>query len=285
MAQSIERAIVGADFSRWQGLVPFDDCAHAGIEFGWIKAAHGLGGDPLFAANWRASRGAFRRGRGGYLWLTDQDPIAQAEHLVDALGRAGDIGELYPAVDFEEPGTKLRGEPLLVHLLQCLRRVRELAGGAVLYTGRWYYDGYVAIDHGDLVDELLTYPLWHAEYPRIEVANRRACGLSPPAIPTPTLGSAWRKAGMREAVQQFDGDGGCVLPNGVDGDFNVSTEERFARVVRRLRDTEPAPAHDDTSITLPDAPSALRPVYAPIIDADDGRAVTPIRAGEGEHEP
>jgi hypothetical protein len=58
------------------------------------------------------------------------------------------------------------------------------------------------------------------------------------------------------------------------------------------RDTWPAPAPDDTAKTVPDAPSPIRrassmklaAVNAPIIDADDGTAVTPIRAGEGQKE-
>jgi hypothetical protein len=60
---------------------------------------------------------------------------------------------------------------------------------------------------------------------------------------------------------------------------------------RRGSDTLPAPA-DDTAKTVPDAPSPIRrassmkmqAVNAPIIDADDGRAVNPVRAGEGEKE-
>lgn len=41
----------------------------------------------------------------------------------------------------------------------------------------------------------------------------------------------------------------------------------------------PAPA--EPPVTKPDTPQSMRP---PTVDADDGTAVTPLRAGEGEHE-
>jgi hypothetical protein len=77
-----------------------------------------------------------------------------------------------------------------------------------------------------------------------------------------------------------------------------SLAAEYQRTVSHTRDTLPSPAPDDTSITVPDAPSPIRrassqsmvAVNAPIIeggatiDADDGTAVTPLRAEPGEKE-
>jgi GH25 family lysozyme M1 (1,4-beta-N-acetylmuramidase) len=283
-------SIIGCDYSHWQGILAHAANAAAGIRFAYQKATHGLGLDPMFLANWRASAGVYERGRGAYHWLTDQDPVYQADFLTRTLEMTGDVGELVPAVDFEEPTTKLRGEPLALHLLKCLRRVRALHGEALHYSGAWYIDQFVGPKVSpELVAELLTYPFWHAEYPRVSIADKRACGSNPPVLPPPRLPYFWRMAGVVEAVRQFDGDGGCVLATG-DADFNEATEEGLARFTRvRPVSTLPAPPPDDTAKTMPGTPSAVREsqkmarVDAQIID-DDGTAVTSIRAGEGQKE-
>lgn len=272
-----ERNRIGIDVSRWQGLVPWQDVVDSGVEYAWIKATHGLGmqPDPEFARNWKASRGLLSRG--AYHWLTDSDPVAQAERVVKTLEDAGDLGELHISIDFEEPSTQRRGEVLIVHLLRALRRVRALAGDAVVYTGAWYVVQFVAPDNAinsvisaELLDELVTYPLWHSQYPRVTLADRKACAANPPLLPKPSLPKPWRDRGVPCAAWQWDGDGGCVLPNGVDADFNSATNEGFARVLRNL--PEP-PA------TQPETPSAIRAsTPAPFTEA-----ATPLRAGSGEH--
>jgi len=223
-----------------------------------------------FARSWAATRSILVYGRGAYQWLTDADPAKQAEHIVRLLERTGDMGELAISIDWEEPGTVFRGERLVLHALGALRRARELTGNAVLYTGAWYVRQYVASDRDidrvvsrELLDELCSYPLWHAEYSRPELRDRRACATEPVAIRPPRLGKIWSDRGIVQAVHQFDGDGGCLLPNGVDADFDVATPEGLARVLRI------APTTIATREQLSDL-STLGPA-------------TPLRAGEGEH--
>ncbi len=169
------------------------------------------------------------------------------------------------AVDFEEPSTKFRGNELLDRLRRCLARVRELTGRPVLlYTGAWYWAGYAGnLDAPDIVERC---PLWHAQYPRLEVRDRKACGLQPPNLPAPTLPRPWASRGVREAIWQFDGDGGYVLPNGVDADFNQfrgTIEDLRALCAERVApDTLPSPPLVP-SVTRPDAPQSLYPVEVP----------------------
>lgn len=254
--------IIGADFSRYQRAIPARECADAGIRYAWIKAQHGTSPDPMFASNWLATHGAFEYGRGAYVFVTGGDPTLQAESTIRRLEATGDVGELFPAVDNEQVSDQLRDEALAVHVLKVLRRIRELSGNAIHYSGKWFLDVHMKPERvsSELLDELASYPYWHAEYPRTVLVNRRACGISPPALPEPHLPRMYLARGIQQAVFQFDGDGGCILPNGVDADFDEATEEGMALVSREPHPaTVPAPAPaEDTAITLADAPSPIR---------------------------
>lgn len=272
--------MIGIDASRWQGVLPASQLFDAGIHFAIVKATHGLGTNPdvQFVQSFRALLG-YPIARSAYHWLTDADPVKQAEHFVRVVEAAGyRDDDLMLAVDFEEPSTALRGGALLRHLLACLRRVRQLTGGGMMYSGRWYLDQFVALEDGPEVEELLTYPYWHAEYPRTAIRDRRACGIDPPVLAAPHLPAAWAKRGRAQALWQFDGDGGCLLPNGVDADFN-----RFDGDPLALRAALGRPVASDDPDTIPQTPTSkssqrLRAVREPIVTT-----ATPLRAGEGEH--
>lgn len=262
----IPNFLYGIDAARWQGEIDFAACAAAGIRYAWLKAVHGLGGpDPAFLANWKRSHGHMPRG--AYLWLTDSDPIAQAENLVRVVDNAGTDCELTLAVDFEEPGTKMRGAPLVEHLRKCLHRVRTLTGVApLMYTGAWYWDGYALVDAQDIVEE---FPLWHAQYPRTVMQNARACGVLPPDLPDPRLPKPWRDRNVECAVWQFDGNGGCLLPNGVDVDFNRTTPYHLASLFRSARPVQELMSKLDgpaTPLRAPEPEHTVRPMQ---VDLDD----------------
>lgn len=274
--------VIGIDSAHWQGVLPVNALEAAGIRFAIVKAVHGLSTNPdvQFVRSFHALL-TTRVHRSGYLWFTDADPVAQANNFFRVMEAAGYADRDLPlAVDFEEPSTAYRGHVLLDRLRACLERVTALSGRApLLYTGKWYWDQYVSLDAPDLVE---TYPLWHAQYPRAEVRDRRACGLEPPKLGAPALPRPWASRGVAEALWQFDGDGGCQLPNGVDADFNVTDEARFSRLLGR---TEPAPAPSSAPTTKPQSPSGLmRAVNAPIVEHEPTAAHRPgFRADEGAH--
>lgn len=273
--------LIGIDASRWQNVLPVGALVDAGIRLAIIKATHGLGANPdaEFLRSFRALKSQ-PIVRTAYHWLTDADPVKQAENFVRIIEAAGyDSADLPLQVDFEEPSTQMRGAKLLEHLLRCLRRVRALTGAAEWYSGRWYLDQFVALEDGDLVEELLTYDYWHAEYPRTEVRDRRACGYDPPVLSAPHLARMHSKRGIKPWLWQWDGDGGCVLPNGVDADFNRFEGTLADLVARAARRSQSSPSPIEGIPTRPETPSAIR---EPIADYSASSPATVLRAGEGE---
>lgn len=219
---------LGLDASRWQGRLKGDALDGAAIaaadgstvgriDFAYFKATHGIGGiDPEFIPN--ATSSAAMRRRGFYMWLVpSQDPIAQADHFVQAVRRFDRPQDLPPAIDFEDDsGGRVRGPALLAAARRCIERVEAQlrVRRAVVYTGRWFWIQSCAdLDDAFFADR----PLWHAQYP----------GHVPRPDEAPTLARPWASRGLREALWQFDGDRGLVLPGQVtasgqpvDADFN-----------------------------------------------------------------
>lgn len=277
--------LIGIDAARWQNVLPVSTLLDAGIRFAIIKATHGLGANPdaEFLRSFKALK-SFPIVRSAYHWLTDADPVKQAENYVRVVEAAGyDSNDLPLQVDFEEPSTQYRGARLGEHLLMCLRRVKALTGAAEWYSGRWYLDQFLALEDGDIVEELLTYDYWHAEYPRAEVRDRRACGIDPPNLPAPKLARMHSKRGLKPWLWQFDGNGGCVLPNGVDADFNRFDGSLADLVARCARRSRPMPA--DPTPTRRDTPSAIAAVREPIADYSVSDPATLLRPVEVERTP
>ena len=77
----------GIDISKWNGV---NDHAkmRANAAFVFVKATESWGyTDPKFYENWVALAG-HNRGAYCYVWLSD-DPLRQANHLIDIVTRAG----------------------------------------------------------------------------------------------------------------------------------------------------------------------------------------------------
>lgn len=268
------RYAFGTDVARWQGVVGWQSAIDAGASYTWIKVTHGLGGvDPSFKANWLGSRDLMAKvydpgtddlvevpfARGGYLWLTGADSVAQVEACVRAIESVGDDAELPLGIDLEDMGIPYRGAALAEHALKALRRARELTGRLpLLYTGRWFWNLQVGVDVD--VSEILDYPLWHSQYPKVRLFDARACGLNPPELLDPTLPEMWVRAGLREAVYQWDGDGGCTLPNGVDVDYNRMLVRTFFQLTGYPCTVPliPLPGRNDTPLEGRDLRSFLR---------------------------
>ena len=79
----------GMDVSSYETSIDWPTAKAAGIEFAFIRASDGLQyRDPKFATYWAGARAAGVM-RGAYQFFRPtQDPIAQADLLLAAIGRA-----------------------------------------------------------------------------------------------------------------------------------------------------------------------------------------------------
>lgn len=228
---------LGIDLAKWQGKPPFPALWDAGVRFVYQKITHGTSGvDETFQANWKAMRafraaagvdgavvdgGRFRQGVYGW-FVPHHDPTLQADFLCGTLEAAGYLDEDLPVSgDFEEVDNAIKGQALLDRYLTYRNRLRQNLGRiSVVYTAKWYFDLVLSgVDCSELAED----PLWNATYPHLDKLGPKAYAEALRQIgpKTPAIPSCWRDAGKREDVRQFDGNGGLVMPNGVDADFDA----------------------------------------------------------------
>ncbi len=220
---------LGIDLAKWQGKPPFADLWAAGVRIAYTKCTHGSSGvDETFQDNWKAMRlyrdaGGDRFRQAPYGWFVPKhDPIVQADLLCTTIEKAGYLDTDYPvALDFEEVDPIVRGVMLRDRFLTYKNRVRKNLGRkTITYTAKWYFDVVlVGVDCTELSDD----DLWNATYPHLEKIGPLAYQAALDAIGplTPTIPTCWVNAGKREKCRQFDGNGGLVMPNGVDADFDA----------------------------------------------------------------
>ena len=93
--------VLGIDVSYYQGVVNWPKVKAAGVGFAVIRVADGANfKDPKFATNWAGTQAAGII-RGGYQFFRpEQDPMAQAKIMIDAIGTYQD-GDLPPTIDVE----------------------------------------------------------------------------------------------------------------------------------------------------------------------------------------
>ena len=162
--------VAGIDVSYYQENIAWKRVRRAGIRYAFIRASDGFDRtDERFAQNWA---GAKRAGvlRGAYQYFRpDQDPLVQADLLVNML--ANDPGELPPVIDVETDGGKKPAE--LVSRVQIwVERVRAKLGvEPIIYTGPEFWR-----DKTKSAD-MTSQRLWIAHY-------TRGC----PTVPAP-----WKK--------------------------------------------------------------------------------------------
>jgi MYXO-CTERM domain-containing protein len=150
--------VEGLDVSVYQGAIDWDQVAAAGKVFAITRIGDGLGHDSYFATNWAAIQ-AHGLIRGSYQFFrTGDDPIAQADIVVTAVGTLGP-GDLPVTADVEEQSPSLSPADYNTALHRWSDRVEQGTGKRpFIYTGRSYWDSYVGTS--DFSDR----PLWHAQY-------------------------------------------------------------------------------------------------------------------------
>ena len=151
-------SVEGIDVSSWQGTINWGAVAGSGIRFAIVRIGDGYGHDSQFAANWEGAR-ANGLIRGAYQYFEPgDDPVAQANIVVAAVGRLGP-GDLPVTIDVEAPSPGVSPATYAARIHAWADRVTAGTGRApIIYTGRYYWDPYVA--SSDFVGN----PLWHAQY-------------------------------------------------------------------------------------------------------------------------
>ncbi len=150
--------VEGMDVSQWQGNIDWSAVGRSGIRFAIVRIGDGYGHDTHFAANWEGAR-ANGLIRGAYQFFEPgDDPIAQADIVVAAVGRLG-AGDLPVTCDVEAPSPGVSPAQYAASLHRWADRVTAGTGRPpIIYTGRYYWDPYVASS------DFVGLPLWHAQY-------------------------------------------------------------------------------------------------------------------------
>jgi lysozyme len=197
--------VAGLDVSYYQGVVSWDRVATVGGKsFAFIRVSDGWFKDPRFDQNWQGAsdaglyRGAYQYFRAG------QDPIEQANLLLDAIGgQLGDM-DLPPVLDLETKDG-VSSTTVIARVLDWTEHVQKAIGRApVIYTGVGFTS-----EIGN-PRTIAAYPLWVANW-------TSGCPAMPPAW------SGW------QFWQNRDNGSVAGVPRVVDLDyFNGSAEDLAA---------------------------------------------------------
>lgn len=194
----------GIDVSHYQGSVNWDQVAKAGVVFAFAKATGGNSFvDPHFANNWYGMREA-NLYRGAYhFFLADDDPIEQAKHYANTLGKLRS-NDLPPMLDVEQDdNTDIK--TLQERALVWLQEVEKSTGRRpILYTDNGFADTILTDSR------FSSYPLWIADY-----AEKVG------AVPSPWEMQSWQ-------FWQYE-DTGTIA--GIEGDVDL---DRFKGTVVEL---------------------------------------------------
>lgn len=265
----------GIDCSAIQGQPDFEAVAAYGISFMWHKATEGSRGvDPRFATNRPRARNAGLLFGAYHFFAPEQDAVAQADHFCSVV-KSIDDDELAPAIDLEV----LHGMPAFTAVARAcafVERVEQTLGRqCIIYTMPSFWTP------GLSAGLLASRPLWLAHY-RIDPATGRQYSLTAPHVPAPWNGRWW--------VWQTSGNRGPRVPGiECDVDRNEAEWSDLRELLGGAHDTIPAPAPEKAPDTKPSTPPAIRRSSQRIAArnepiANDGTAVTPLRAGPGEKE-
>ena len=257
----------GIDVSVYQGTIDWTKVRAAGIEFAYIRVSDGLPPiDSRFTQNWAAARTAGVL-RGAYQFFReDEDPVAQADLLLDTMGPLED-DDLPAAIDVESTDGQT-GATIVAHVKAWMDRVEAGSGKRpIIYTGRPFWDSNTGSSTA-VSDHTLWIPNWYVTCPSISVA--------------------WSSWGFWQysSTGQIDGISGDVDRDEWNGDRAALLA--FAGVV--AAPDAPAPDAPTPDAPTPDAPTSDAPTSdapsgptSPDADAVGGCAVVSAAGGGGDH--
>lgn len=202
--------LFGIDVSYYQGDIDWNAVAGAGVVYAWTRVSHSTSfQDPKFAANLAGARAAGIHVGAYQYFEPSEDPIAQAQLLLDLLGPL-QPGDMPPMIDVESKDAVPQAE--YVNAVRAWLDHVEAATGTVpfIYTGYYYWN-----DHLGATAEFVDHPLWIANY-------NNGCPLVPDAWPTWTAHQycdCGDVAGIDGAVDvnEFNGGLDVLLGHAVGG--------------------------------------------------------------------
>ena len=164
----------GVDISQWQGDNDFAKMK-ANTSFVFVKATESWDyTDPKFYANWTGLVG-HNRGAYSYVWLSD-DPLRQANHLIDIVTQAG-VDWKYDrlVLDLELSGHGLSKAEVTNRVLIMMERIKDVTGRyPILYSRKYWVQDNMLLTDPRLINAdwwlayyrtALPYPLYTPEMP------------------------------------------------------------------------------------------------------------------------
>lgn len=158
--------VKGIDVSYYQGTIDWAAAKTDGVRYAFVRVSDGTTfEDPKFAANWQGTK-AQGIVRGAYQYFRpNQDAIAQADMMLDAIG--GDIapGDLPPVIDVETDGG-LTPAQVTAKVKTWVSRVKAATGrDPIIYTGFYFWRDQVG------APDITSSSLWHAQYTSASCPN------------------------------------------------------------------------------------------------------------------
>jgi GH25 family lysozyme M1 (1,4-beta-N-acetylmuramidase) len=198
--------VEGIDVSVYQGVIDWPAVKAGGVQFAIIRVSDGVDhADAKFATNWAGARGAGVL-RGVYQYFQPaQDPIAQADLMLAAMGPLAP-GDLPPAIDVETTGGRTPAQ-IAAAVKQWIEHVAAATGRTpIIYTGKYFWQTQVG------GADLTASSLWEAQW-----------GVTCPDTPSPWLD--WR-LWQHSATGKVAGISGDVDLDRFNGDLDAL--RRFA---------------------------------------------------------
>ncbi len=191
----------GIDVSKWQGDVDWSKVASDAqdIKFAIARVSDGLNfSDAKFDRNYQGIKDAGLI-RGVYQFFRpSQDPIKQADYLLEKIGVKLEANDLPPVIDVEAD-EGLTAEEIVAAVTKWVNRVESKLGvKPIIYTGGHFWDNHVKSA------AFAEYPLWHAAYPNTWTSA--SC---------PSISESWSKW----AIWQYSAK---ATINGISGNVDIN---------------------------------------------------------------
>ncbi|HKA89908.1 MAG TPA: GH25 family lysozyme [Haliangiales bacterium] len=228
----------GIDVSVYQGTIDWTKVKAAGITFAFIRVSDGLPPiDTRFHQNWSGARAAGVI-RGAYqFYRSNEDPIAQADLLLDTMG-ALDADDLPPVADVESTDGMTAAQ-IAANLRKWIDRVEAGTGRRpIIYTGPYFWTSKVGG-----TSAFADIPLWLANW-------TSGC----PNVPTGfTRWTFWQWS----STGTVDGITGAVDLDKFDGD--LAALHQFIRGSVIQGDADAGPPAGPSDAGPPPRPDAAAP--------------------------